>query len=587
MATITTTTILIEGKEVIGFQHLKLTQSMHTHHVLEVYFPMSVFEGEEPIENHGARSKRHLGSKISVRIENKVGNKEASDLEFSGIITELSVVRGENTDIGNSIVFTAQSNDIIANDAPNYRCYKDKTLGAIVKDAVGHYGFKTKIDPSFNEKLEYVVQHNESAYQFIQRLASQYGEWLYYNEDTLYFGKPGTEEEALDFNFDLIDYTLKYIPKANELSYFTNNYLEDKIETTNKKGSGTEGYPNRSAKGIFLNQDSNNIWVNANNTNSKKVLEAIGEAQNEANRLNQTQLNGLSTNANVAVGNRVLVENGKYRVIKITHTLSYAGGYNNRFQAIAGDPGCDGYPLTNLNAFPKSESQIAIVRDNHDPEGLGRLKVQFAWQNLIGQETPWIRVLVPHAGADQGFMFLPEVGDQVLVDFEGGNAECPYVVGSVYHKNQKPSGDWADGDNKVKALKTKGGHTILFKEIDGKESITIKDKEGNSIVIDTNKKDINITAGNNITLTAGADISITAGGNLKLDAGSNLESKAGQESKNESGMDYVVKAGTNAKLSGGVGIELKGTATAKLEAPMVDINGTAMTNVKGGIVNLN
>ena len=62
---------------------------------------------------------------------------------------------------------------------------------------------------------------------------------------------------------------------------------------------------------------------------------------------------------------------------------------------------------------------------------------------LIGEMTPWIRVLSPHAGPNQGIQFIPEIGDQVLVDFEGGDAESPYVVGSLYHAGHTPDNAWS------------------------------------------------------------------------------------------------------------------------------------------------
>ena len=51
----------------------------------------------------------------------------------------------------------------------------------------------------------------------------------------------------------------------------------------------------------------------------------------------------------------------------------------------------------------------------------------------MGQNTPWIRVVTPHGGGDKGFHFIPEIGEEVLIGFEGGNAERPYMLGSLYN----------------------------------------------------------------------------------------------------------------------------------------------------------
>ena len=59
------------------------------------------------------------------------------------------------------------------------------------------------------------------------------------------------------------------------------------------------------------------------------------------------------------------------------------------------------------------------VVDNHDPHNQGRIRVQYYWQE-DGQST-WVRLLTPHAGAGRGTLFLPELGDEVLVTFEEGD----------------------------------------------------------------------------------------------------------------------------------------------------------------------
>ncbi|GEQ86165.1 hypothetical protein ULMS_16730 [Patiriisocius marinistellae] len=582
------TTILIEGKEVEGFQHLKLTQNIDTHNELQVHFPMDIFEGDEPIENHGLKSKDNLGKKISIQVPgNSISNFD-KELKFTGIITEVSIVRGENTDAGNITILTAKSNDIISNDGPNYNSFENMKLSNIAKECCSAYGLTAKINPAYNSTIEYVVQHNESAYQFLHRLGRQYGEWFYYNEDTVYFGKPSTETVKLSFNMDLIDFQTKLIPKSHDYKFVSNNYLLDKVEEDNTKGSfnfknDKTNKANNAGKEIFKNQKD--VWINFNNNEKAgDVLKSLSKKHREAIAMNQIKVNGVSLNPAVAPGKIIDIDGENYRMTKVTHSVSYAGGYTNQFEGISGD--LETSPLTDINSFPKSESQIAIITDNHDENSLGRVKVQFAWQKKQGISTPWIRLVVPHAGEGQGMEFFPEIGDQVIVDFEGGNAECPYVVGSVYHKSQKPASNTSSG-NDVKAIKTKGGSTIIFKDKGGEESITIEDKNGNSIVIDTSKDDIAITAGNNITLTAGADFTITAGGNVNIDAGSDIKTNAGSKHQNTSGLDFEITAGINAKIEAQVGIEAKGGATAKLEAPMVDINGSGMTNVKGGVVNLN
>ena len=83
----------------------------------------------------------------------------------------------------------------------------------------------------------------------------------------------------------------------------------------------------------------------------------------------------------------------------------------------------------------------------------------------------------PHAGADRGFMFMPEKGDEVLVAFEHGDAERPYVVGTLWNGvDQAPRTQFWGEDippNDVKRIVTKSGHRIQLSDKQGKESIVI------------------------------------------------------------------------------------------------------------------
>ncbi|MEM5540340.1 phage baseplate assembly protein V, partial [Olleya sp. AS48] len=131
----------------------------------------------------------------------------------------------------------------------------------------------------------------------------------------------------------------------------------------------------------------------------------------------------------------------------------------------------DAYPNTNINAFPKSETQTAIVMENADPDGLGRIRVQFAWQKITGEMTPWIRIVTPHAGGDKGFHFIPETGEEVLIGFEGGNAEHPYMMGSLYNGSGK-AGAFQNANNDIKALQSRSGNKMVFNDNEGSTTNT-------------------------------------------------------------------------------------------------------------------
>lgn len=185
---------------------------------------------------------------------------------------------------------------------------------------------------------------------------------------------------------------------------------------------------------------------------------------------------------------------------------------------------------------------IAIVTNNQDPDGLGRVKVKLPWMS-DEVESNWARVVSPMAGKERGFYCLPEVDDEVLIAFEHGAPEAIYVLGALWNGKDRPPESNADGKNNLRTLKSRSGHVIRLTDTDNEEKIEIIDKSArNSIVIST--KD------NTIAIKADADISITSThGKLKLN-GQGIEIKSEAEIKIEASQSMDLKSGTQLNIKG-------------------------------------
>jgi len=221
-------------------------------------------------------------------------------------------------------------------------------------------------------------------------------------------------------------------------------------------------------------------------------------------------------------------------------------------------------PYYQSDIFPFASAQRAKVKKNDDEEHLGRVRVQFLWQEEQDDslKTPWIRIAQPHGGNDKGFFFIPEIDEEVIVDFENGNAEKPYVVGTLYHGKKHPGEKWYPGNNEVKAIRTRSGHTV---EIHDKGE---GEKEGGYICIYDNKsKNYVLTFSTDeklIELKSKGDIKLNAENDIILDAKNNVEIKAGQK--------ITLTAKSSMELNGGGSLDAKADGTTTIKGAMVNIN---------------
>ncbi len=108
---------------------------------------------------------------------------------------------------------------------------------------------------------------------------------------------------------------------------------------------------------------------------------------------------------------------------------------------------------------------------------MGRLKVKFCWAGG-STKSDWMRLIQPHAGSGKGFYFVPENGEEVLIGFERGNAERPYVMGTNYNGSESSGYNTSGNDQKV--IHTRSGTKMIFNDAEG--SVFIEDPSGNTWV---------------------------------------------------------------------------------------------------------
>ena len=493
-----------------------LEQKTNAHDTFSIIVPddaLDTYEGFV-MEN----SKKLLGKKISLSYwqygsENQV---------FSGIVTGLK--NRKESGYG-KLVITGHSPSILLENGRADRSFEQLSLSQIVKEIGVNYPQEGKIHAEEQELnvrrvLPYTVQSQESDFGFIQRLATRYGEYFYYNGKELIFGNKAEPVLELSEGKELIELEFELGLKAQGFSGFA--YDAEKGESiqhnaqevqTEWKENALQAVAVQASKQLFGNVPKS---VFSGSEKSQELEEML--LKEKENRESLIWIRGRSRDSRLKNGSRAKLTdiNGRametYRIVEIRH---YYNGdeYYNEFVGVSDvlHP-----PYQDSGAFPKSHEQMGRVVENADPLGLGRVRVQMMWQEAGSEKTPWIRLLQPHSGSGKGFYFVPEIGEEVLVGFQGGNAEKPYVIGTQY--NGKEKSGYADKENSIKAVHTRSGHKLVFTE---DESILITDKSGNEILLDTKGSNITITAPETMTLNA-KNLNINVSQNMTTNVGNNM-----------------------------------------------------------------
>ncbi|MET7030327.1 type VI secretion system Vgr family protein [Sediminicola luteus] len=587
--------IEIEGEELKDFLNLTIDQDMYTHHKFEVVCRMDTFEGKDSFVME--KSKKYIGAVISISIEAKIkGKSGASDHLFKGMITSIKTTKS-HTGQADHVILSGYSPDILMSDNPGNSSFENKSLKQITDEVLKPYPkdvLKSKIDPAKSDRLVYTVQYNESRYAFIRRLATRYGEWFFYDGTQLFFGKLPDTKTDLKLGLDLTDFNFSI--QMNPLKFKNIGYdlmKAETLETASEKSGGKDNLNEYGghAHDISMKEYSNPSTSFYNHLNvvekdfTKELNHVVG-LEEGASSLNMAVMQGSSQNPGLKLGNKVNikalkvdqngdVDYGEYIITSLKHSCDNTMNYQNTFEGISAEAKIPDY--TDPHAIPHCESQGAVVKENDDPDKLGRIRVAFFWQekNML---SPWLRLANAYSGSEMGFYFIPEVGDEVLVGFEGGNAEKPYVLGSMYHGKNKPEASWVNQNNDFKGILTRSKLKIAFD--DKKKETTIETPGGNKVVLsdddksiimhDQHKNKVELTKGG-ISLDSLKDIEITSKGKVIIKGTTGIDISSAASAK---------MSGLNIDLSADVGIKANGKATAELSA-------AGQTTVKGAMVMIN
>lgn len=606
----------IDGEEVDVIR-LKIAQEMGQHDSFEVWVDYRSFD--ETFHESPEKFLKKTNTKAIIDIWH--ADRPENTYIFSGMVESLSMISEEGAH--GAILFQGKSNTIELERGEMMQTYSNTNLQTIFREITdGTMNLTSVISPAWQSDIDFAIQYRESDWRFLQRLCNQFQERFYYTGTDLVIGKH-SEFRTVDLTYDVelrrFDVCSRLLPNRFSTYYYKRD--EHKVLEQNDPGSidGANNLLN------IVGKRSDNLNLSRKpNTPADAFIPDMGSLIEHAKRrkvatgARMMYVRGECKTCDVRIGRIVSVSLppnlggahvGTYRVYSITHEFEQNGCYKSVFEAVPSDLE---YLPTPRIPVPAPNLIQSEVWDNEDPEGMGRIKVVFPFDQKPCQA--WIPVMTPDAGgndiglgpASRGYSFIPEKSDTVAISFLDGSQLChPVVVGSMFHgKNAENLG--GGPLNNIKTIRTRSGHTIKFDDTKEKEKIQIYDYKGNIVEIDTKEDTINVTANSvinmsatvinlnatqNINTTAGLMTNIASGVSTNVDSGVNTFLGAGKSVAIDAGKNVAVTGKKNVDMSSGTGasmsLDAKGKAKMKanknidvLSKGKVDVQANKKATVK-------
>ncbi|SDZ21615.1 Uncharacterized conserved protein, implicated in type VI secretion and phage assembly [Micromonospora pattaloongensis] len=308
-----------------------------------------------------------------------------------------------------------------------------------------------------------------------------------------------------------------------------------------------------------------------------------------------TEIEGVAKgNAKLRAGAAVALANigepfqGRYVLTSTRHVFSEQAGYTTAF-TVSGRSDRSLYGLTAGAAEPARTADglvPAVVSDVKDPKKLGRVRLTLPW--LDGAYTTgWARVVQPGAGADRGAVLLPEVGDEVLVGFTGGNLDAAYVLGGLHNGTDAPPKldtdpvDGGSGRIAARALVSRTGHRLeLLEAGSGPDGVLLATGDRKfTLRLDRSGKQIEIVSD--------GKVSVRARNGISLDAGSGPLELTGQKVTVTSKSDVGIEGQGRVGVRGTGGVSVEGATVKVAGQGGAELTAGGPVTVRGAVVRIN
>lgn len=538
------------------------------------------------------KSGADVGSKIALKIQ--TSDPGGPQKLFDGEVTALGV------DLDKTGTFT----EIRGYDRA-HRLFRGRRVAAypgmaltdVVRKVVQRAGLTTgKIGPLpkiGGDPQTQISQDNVSDWEFLSRLADMVGAQITVEEGKVDFvlpkapsGAPATTAKAttealvLEAHRTLIALrggitSAEQVPQVEVRGWDP----KKKQGTFGKKPARAAGIdvPNLKPEALAKKFGSQPFLVSDGPRRTQAEVEAVAGALADQLGSACAELEGVARgNPKLRAGTAVTLAGvsdrfaGKYTLTSTRHLFNEEVGYQTEF-TVSGRQERSLYGLTSRATTADRHTGLvpAVVTDIRDPEKLGRVRLKFPWLSEDYQ-SGWARVVQPGAGKDRGSVVLSEVDDEVLVGFEHGDFDAPYVLGGLHNGKDtvpKLTTELIDGNSgqvSERAFVSRTGHKLEYIDHPHTDAVILSTADGKCVVkLDKRNQMVEITSTKGVRVKATNGVSIDAGtGPLDL-----------------KGQSVSVKSTGATKVEGAT-VSVAGQGQAELTA-------SGAVTVRGSIVKIN
>jgi type VI secretion system secreted protein VgrG len=517
-------------------------------------------------ENDSIAPADLLGQPVSVAVRLADG----SDRFFHGIVCRF-------LQLGKSEELTSYQAEVVPwlwllSLTRDCRIFQQKSVPDIIKEIFGKYSnadFEVKLVGSYSAR-EYCVQYRESDLDFVSRLMEEEGIYYFFQHSTgghrltlvddasmidpcpvqSTFELATTPDDFLEEDV-IIELQREHVVKTERVTLRDYDYLKpsNDLEATDGSDAGGELYD---FPGRYLELSQGESYATL-------LLQERGAKQELVRGTSSCRT--LTTGYSFDLTGYYLEDaNQTYFVVGVSHAASgggYRSGkpdteYSNHFECV---PTKVPYrpPRTAKKPVVKGPQTAVVVGPSGeeiytDSDGHGRVKVQFHWDRLGANDensSCWVRVSSTWAGKNWGGIYLPRIGQEVIVDHQEGDPDRPIITGRVYNAEQTPPYSLPSDKTQsgIKSRSSKGGGSGNFNEI------RMEDKKGSELLYVHAEKDKQVLVENDRTESVGHDESISIGNDRSESVGNNESITIGKNRNESVGADESITIGANRSVS--------------------------------------